>query len=88
MARIDTAFIEADPEAEIHSDVFDEEDEKEIMHAIAAEDVDMDERIAQAPTFENRGSVQVMGDLPVEIDVDAQDLLGDDIPMVDLTESE
>ena len=88
MARIDTAFIEADPEAEIHSDVFDEEDEKEIMHAIAAEDVDMDERIAQAPTFENRGSVQVMGDLPVEVDVDAQDLLEDDIPMVDLTESE
>ena len=88
MARIDTAFIEADPEAEIRSDVFDELDEKEIMHAVAAEDVDMDERIAQAPTFENRGSVQVMEDLPVELDVEAQDLLEDDIPMVDLTESE
>jgi hypothetical protein len=88
MARIDTAFIEADPEAEIHSDVFDEVDEKEIMHSIAAEDVDMDERIAQAPTFENEGVVQVMGDLPVEVNVEAQDLLEDDIPMVDLTESE
>lgn len=88
MARIDTSFIEADPETKIRSDVFDEVDEKEIMHAIAAEDVDMNERISQAPTFENEGTVQVVGDLPVEVNVDAQDLLEDDIPMVDLTESE
>jgi|TARA_B100000959_G_scaffold279446_1_gene339614 hypothetical protein len=93
-ARIDTALIEADPEKEVGHQIFEEEDEEVIMHAVSAEDVEFEEVFASAPVLEEFGDSVAEADesLPQETGAEAEDLLTDEkgdsedeIPFIDLT---
>ena len=96
-ARIDTSLIEADPEIELKQQVFDEDDELLLLHAVDADEVDIEERFAEAPVLEesSQNGIEVVGDLPEETGAEADDLLSEnleedeeDLPFVDLTDAE
>ena len=96
-ARIDTSLIEADPEIELKQQVFDEDDELLLLHAVDADEVDIEERFAEAPVLEesSQNGIEVVGDLPEETGAEADDLLSEDLedddedlPFVDLTGAE